>query len=187
MTEESIIRDNSNFIRMCALRFIRERGLAPVSYYYEDVFQEACIAYLNWYRKSENGKPEWKKFAASAIRFHLLKRYINPFGFAVTGYAVDKRRPKPEIRVGLVDTPYMCILEERGHGFTEDDEDMAYKLDFDKWIESLNPQDREIVILLCKGYKPGEVMKKFGMERRDYSYRKNKIRKNYDKFFKEVG
>lgn len=182
MTEESIIRNNTSFIRMCALNFIRERGLAPVSYYYEDVFQEACIAYLNWYRKSNNGNPDWKKFAASAIRFHLLRRYINPFGFATTKYAVYHRRPKPEIKVGV------SVVDELEFMSRNDkSEDMEYRIDFDRWLESLDSPDREIVVLLCKGYKPGEVIEKLGLCRDSYRYRKNKIHKNYNKFFKEVG
>lgn len=170
-TEEKLVRENANIIRYCAMDFMNERHM-PYAVYYDDVFQEAAIGFLNWYRKSIP-----HKYLRTSIRYHLYKQFIHQHGI--------HRNPKKKCEVQIADvnndivesymTP-MCI-----------EEDIAFNIDLDKWMATLTPQDRLVVKMILRGYPPREIESKENIKPSQYNWQRLRIGKSYKAYFGEAG
>lgn len=166
--EEKLIRDNINFIRHCAWSYITETGLDRS--WFDDVVQEASIAYLLWRRKlaagmlGENG---WK-YASVSIRYHLMNKFVDRHGVGVTYRSLRVAPPPPIENYGLVreDVPS-----------ASDTERAAYLKD---WFASLSAEDQDIV---RTHIITGRRSKRFGKSPSTYNYHLKKIRRSYDEYF----
>lgn len=179
MSEQEALTNSLNFIRYQAWKFIGEQQMVPKNYYFDDVFQEACIAWLTWYRKCQNGESN-NSFAASFIRYHLLKRFYSRNGFTVDWRTAAELKEKNE------SLPYTVAETETAPTDPAlDDMTAVYVRDF---LRKLTDLDRTIAVMMMNDEKPGEIMEAVNIPRSTLQYRRKVIRKCYDDYNdKKVG
>lgn len=153
------LSDNMNYIRSCAWSFIREYHLNP-RVYFDDVMQEATIAWVVWRRKldSEDCPKDWEKFARTAIRYHLQKHYYELIGW------------KPE------QTEYTPI-----EPIIDNIEEIVFIRD---WLATLPPDERKLVSLLYSGNKH---LARMSMSHGAYYRKRRHIQQSYRDYFGDAG
>ena len=178
-TEEKLVRDNANIIRLCAIDFMNERHM-PYSVYYEDVLQEAIIGFLKWHRKMEAGAfgstPAMHKYLRTSVRYHLYNQFIHQHGI--------HRNPKKKCNIKLVDDDSVDI---DGKTPWDMEEEIILHIDLDKWMSTLTPQDRLAVQMILKGYPPRDIESRQNMTTGQYQWQKRRIGKSYRAYFGEAG
>ena len=188
--EDEFIQENRNFIEMHAKIFLRRSGLKPPSYWYDDVLQETATAFLLWHRKAqERGvSPEMECAAAPTIIHRALSHaFVDRDGIGVTrrtishrcaevAEAKERRQTRKdscrESGVRIDRQPDIVTLFTSSEDFGS-----VYIRD---WLDALSPSDRELVMLLVKGYGHGDILSLLGITSRNYYTRRNRIRKEYD-------
>lgn len=181
-TEEKLVRDNADIIRLCAIDFMNERHM-PYSVYYEDVLQEAVIGFLKWHRKMEAGAfgstPAVHKYLRTSVRYHLYNQFIHQHGI--------HRNPKKKCDIMIEDTPNPDLFTEieiRAHNV---DDDIVSTMDIARWVSTLTPQDRLVVQMILGGYKPKDIESRQNMKASQYQWQKRRIGKSYRAYFGEAG
>lgn len=178
-TEEKLVRDNANIIRLCAIDFMNERHM-PYSVYYEDVLQEAVIGFLKWHRKMEAGAfgstPAVHKYLRTSVRYHLYNQFIHQHGI--------HRNPKKKCDIKLVGDDSMDVC---GKTPLNMEEEIILHIDLDKWMSTLTPQDRLVVQMILGGYKPKDIESRQNMKASQYQWQKRRIGKSYRAYFGEAG
>lgn len=167
MEEERLIRENEDFIRSCAWKYMNETQMSPSSF--DDVYQEAALAYLNLYRRIESGAlpPGSERYARAVIRYALLKKFVDRHGMGVRFSNVrGHRAPRVNYR-------------PENPAYVDDDADFASVYIRD-WISSLPDEDREIVTSKISTGKPPETWRKSNTA---YRYRIHRIRRSFDDYF----
>ncbi len=169
MTEEELLKSRWSYIARCARKYMVETHTDQCLF--DDVFQEAAIAYLLWHRKAEKlNDPDFWHYGATAIRYHLLKKLVDKHGVGVT-YDNMKKLPHPT-RLSLDDSIQMI---------SDTDFDIVYLHD---WISSLPPEYFEIA---KARYITGGKPRNLKISRATYFRRLKSIRKSYDDYFNEAG
>lgn len=174
VTEQEELNKSLNFIRQQAWHFIAEQRMEPKGYYFEDVFQEACVGWLLWYRKCNSGEYRSKtpqEFAASAIRYHLLRRFCSRNGYGLSWRQVANIQASGK--------PLPRNAEETGNESDSFEITEPYVRDF---LNHLSALDRSIVVMLMYNEKPGYIMEAMGIPRSTLQYRRKVIRNAYDKY-----
>lgn len=165
--EDKVVRDNLGFIRNCAWEFITESRIKPSDC--DDVFQEAALAYLLWHRKARNGelgKDGWK-YAKTAIRYHLLSRFVDRHGIGVHWQAIRTNKIPEVILTDEPDTDEVMF----------DDTNIYFR----DWLSMLSDEDREIVISrMATGHRSPTYHKSAST----YSAHLRKIRTSFDDYFR---
>lgn len=174
MSEQDELKKSLNFIRQQAWRFIAEQRMEPKYYYFDDVFQEACIGWMLWYRKCKAGDyrsthPE--DFAASAIRYHLLRRFCDRNGYGLTWRQVANIQANGQ--------PLPRGTEERINESESIEVTEPYVRDF---LDRLNATDRNILLMLMYDEKPQYIMEVMGIPRSTLQYRRKVIRNAYNEY-----
>ena len=172
--EEKLLRDNSQLIRYCVHQFITERNM-PYRVYYDDVFQEAVIGFLNYSRKVEAGRAK-PNCASSAIRYHLYNAFISQHGIKRTRYCKREIKVDPVGEVALLDREIQDPIDR-----------IVYAADIDRWISTLSPDDQLVVRMILWGYPPKEIAEQTKKKSRQYRYQKSRLKKLYSDYFGEAG
>lgn len=172
-TEEKLVRENANIIRYCTIDFMNERHM-PHSVYYDDVFQEAAIGFLNAYRKS---LPD--KYLRTSIRYHLYKQFIHQHGI--------HRNPKKKCDVMVENTPNPGFFTENGIRTHNMDDDIISTMDIARWVSTLAPNDRLVVQMMLCGYKAGDIESRLNTKPSQYQWQRRRIGKSYKAYFGEAG
>lgn len=171
--ENEVIKDNIGFIQRCAKNFITEIGLLPKDY--DDVFQEAAIAYLIWFRKLRDGLlPEnGRNFASSSIYYHLMGKFVDRDGVGVTFR-----------RLRQSGAPSVIYVEDPGDTVFSEDSDSEFGVYYRDWLSHLDRIDREIVVSRIRyGGRRGSHK----IRPTTYSRHLSKIKRAYDEYFRNAG
>lgn len=177
--EEKAVRDAERFLRNCAWTFVEEKGMSP-SIWLDDVYQEAIISFILFRRGAEEGNyggnPENYGFAQRFIFYHLMRKFHDFKGIHATYYATC-RQPPPK------------VVSRSSSDRDSDSPDMSCCRDWDypiylrDWLNTLKEHDRRVVMLLLKGYTPGEVIRRLNIPAQTYYTRRQHIRKSYEEYF----
>ena len=175
MSEDEMVRANYPYICKCAMAFLEKAG-RKYMYLYEDVCQEAAIAYIERARYVE-AHPGTDPCYATVIYRHLLHAFQDIFGVCRTKYTTQKI-----IVLNSEDPHYLD-----GKLVSYDADYVIPNLDAQRWMQSLSKDDITILEKLMNGEKPGAIAKAMHIHRNTMTYRRNAIRRSFMEYFKEAG
>ena len=175
MSEDEMVRANYPYIRKCAMAFLEKAG-RKYMYLYEDVCQEAAIAYIERARYVE-AHPGTDPCYATVIYRHLFHAFQDIFGVHRTRYTTRK------IIVFHSEDPHYL----NGEMVSYDADDVIPNLDAQRWMQSLSKDDITLLEKLMNGERPGAIAKAMNIHRNTMTNRRNALRRSFMEYFKEAG
>lgn len=177
MSEQEIILKNLNFIRKATWKFLRFHHIDPINNF-DDYFQEACVAYLKWWRglHSENCAEDYHNFCASTIRFHLEHVFMKTSSYIHI----------PVNQLTKVKVPQQVHLEADIVPDSHNEQLDDTRADVERWIRHLAANEQKFVAMLLRGEKTSTICRVMGLKQSGFYTMRNHLRKSARKYF-EVG
>lgn len=149
-----------------------KRACLP-KYMLEDVYQEACLAFLLYLREEPGAEDALRRgqfiIPTSRIRFHLYRQFVDSAGIGLKAWSYrsfikNHKLPFSMDSQEILDKTSGDEYQGDPSTFWMDDADTLKAVYMREWLHSMTPQDQKITILFMSGYNGREVAERMNMK-----------------------
>lgn len=164
-----------------------KRACLP-KYMLEDVYQEACLAFLLYLREEPGAEDALRRgqfiIPTSRIRFHLYRQFLNAAGVTLKTWSIRSFLKNHRLPIPVDSDEVITKMDRNEHNggceaFWMDDADTLQAVYMREWLHSLTPQDQKIAILFISGYNGREIAERMNMNQPTVNLHWRNCRKTY--------
>lgn len=178
--EDEMLRQYDRYCMTFTHKWLRSHNFTDYTRIWDDALQCARLGLLLYLRQYNIQRAE-DVFTRDHTPYWSMYKQLSDGVFMKTCAPCGVHRPHGEIAHVRFKSVSLDEASTDDHLTTMNTDNALSEMTATAFIASLQETDRQLVLMLLDGMKPGQIQKWLGMPPSTYSYRLKRIRKQWDK------